>query len=294
MKSLLVTTTMIASAIYLTACSGTNMKFAGSDMSVMKSETPVDVLPTDPTPTPVPVVDPTPTPTPEPTATPTPVPVVVTPTPTPVPATPPPVPATPTPVPATPTPVPATPTPTPVVVVPTPTPVPATPTPVPVAKDDCAEAGLSQKACYLAKIMELGCPLRDSVPAGYKAPSRATILSYMDRCDASAYPYTAPTAAQLDVIQRLINPNDASFRKYIFTGLYYKPPYTDEFKKYFGIEIYNAEYVFCDNYGVPPGSGSILPKEAINNDHYVMDSAYKAANVYAGQISACVYDSKSH
>ncbi len=276
MKSIFAKTTMIACSVYLlSACSDANMRFLQSGSEVLKSADPADgwIPGQGQGPAPAPVVDPTPTPIP--VATPAPV------------ATP-----TPTPVPATPTPVP--PMPTPAVVAPTPVPVPPTPTPAPVAADDCVQAGLSQKACYLMKIMDLGCALRDSVPAGYKAPSRATIISYMNRCDANTYPYTAPTAEQLDVINKLLDPNSDAFRKYIFTGLYYKPPYTDEFKKYFGIELYNAEYVFCDNYGVPPGNGSILPKEAINNDHYVMDKEYKAANVYAGQIQACVYDSKSH
>lgn len=257
MKSVLTKASIIICSIYLfSACTDANMRFAPDTADSFKSgadgwipgEEPVPVI------DPPPFVDPTPVPTPEPT------PIVVVPTPTPV--------VEPTPVPPTPTPVP--------------------PTPTPVAKDDCIENGLSQKACYLAKIMELGCPLRDSVPAGYKAPSREQIINKLDRCDAQAYPYTAPTAAQMDVINRLIDPNSDAFRKYIFTGLYYKPPYTDEFKKYFGVELYNAEYTFCDSYGLPPGSGSILPREAINNDNYVMDKAYKAANVYAGQLNQCV------
>jgi hypothetical protein len=179
-------------------------------------------------------------------------------------------------------------------VIPTPIPTPVA-TPPPVAQDDCVVNGLSQKACYLLKIMELGCPLRDQVPANYQAPSRAQIIANLDRCDASAYPTTTPTAAQLSVIQRLIDPNDANFRNYIFTGFYYKPPFTDDFKKYFGVELYNAEYTFCDNYGLPPGAGSIQPKYTggaypIEN----LDAAYAAANVYAGQLNQCVYESKTH
>lgn len=259
MKSLFARTTMmIFSACLMNACTDANMRFMDGSSEVLKSETPADGW--------IPGQEET-TPGDDGTAVVNPAPVV----------DPPPVVVAPAPIPGAP----------PVVVAPA-------PTPDSIAKDDCVVNGLSQKACYLMKIMELGCPLRDSVPAGYKAPNRAKIISHMQRCDANAYPYTTPTAAQMDVINRLLDPNSDAFRKYIFTGLYYKPPYTDDFKKYFGVELYNAEYVFCDDYGVPPGNGSIVPKEAINNDNYVMDKAYKAANVYAGQLNACVSDSKSH
>ncbi len=200
---------------------------------------------------------------------------------------------------ADPTPIPeSTPESTPVVVVPTPEPAPVVvaptpaPTPVPVVKDDCQEAGLSQKSCYLMKIMALGCPLRDYAPANYVPPTQAQVIANMDQCSESSYPYTEPTSDQVKVIQSLINPNDEAFRKYIFTGLYYKPPFTDEFKKYFGIEIYTAIYTFCYNDGLPTGLGSILPREAYGNDSYVMDKEYRAANVYAGQLNQCVRASK--
>jgi hypothetical protein len=94
------------------------------------------------------------------------------------------------------------------------------------------------------------------------------------------------------VINKLIDPNSSAFRRKLFTGSYYKPPYTDEFKKYFGLEFYNAGFVFCDNNGVPPGAGTVLPREAYGNEYYVIDKAYKAANVYAQEINSCVYESK--
>jgi hypothetical protein len=278
------TITILAALAMMTACTDSKMRFLNEiDAASSKADAGDGVLlppVVDPTPVPPVVVDPPPAPTPAPTpvviATP---PIVVQPTPTPV--------------------VVVTPAPTPVVIAtPAPTPVPpvviATPAPTPVppvVQDDCQQAGISQKACYLMKVMELGCPLRDHVPANYVPPTRAEVIANMHRCDAQAYPYTEPTASQLSVIKRLIDPNDASFRKNIFTNLYYKPEYTEDFKKYFGVEVYNAIYTFCDDYGIPPGAGSIMPKEAVNNDRYVMDKDYKAANVYAAQLSQCVYDS---
>lgn len=162
-------------------------------------------------------------------------------------------------------------------------------------KDVCVANGLSEKACYLMKIMELGCPLRDQVPAGSQNGGRAQLISYLKRCDAKAYPMTTPTTAQWEVIQKLLDPSEASYRKNIFTKLYYKPTATDEFKKFFGIELYNAEYVLCDNYGVPPGAGSIMPKEGVNPESgfYTPNKEYKAANVYAQELQDCIYASKS-
>jgi hypothetical protein len=216
----------------------------------------------------LPQVDPTPAPTA------TPVPVVVIPDPTPVVVAP------------TPVPVVVAPTPVPVVVAPTPAPVVVVPTPAPVvvSPSDCQTAGVSTKACYLAKIMEMGCPLRDHVPANYVAPSGKRILGSLDQCTESAYPTTAATAEEMNVIQALINPNDASFRTTIFTGLYFKPPYTDEFAKYFGIELYNAIYMYCDNYYALPGSGSM---HAGPSDSYKSAQQWVDANKFAGQLKEC-------
>ncbi|RYZ82712.1 MAG: hypothetical protein EOP06_21230 [Proteobacteria bacterium] len=258
------------------------MRFLSDTDALSKSESPIVA----PGPGPfIPPVDPTPAPTPA--ATPAPTPVVVAPTPVVVAPTP-----TPTPVvvapPATPTP-----TPTPVVVAPrpSPTPVVVAPAPTPVPQDSCQQAGISQKACYLMKVMELGCPLRDHTPANYKAPTRAQIIGNMDRCDERAYPTTVMTSSQWTLIQKLIDPNDASFRKLVFTKLYYKPDFTDDFAKYFGVELYNSIYTFCDSYGVPPGEGSILPGKGVNNTDYQMDEDYMNANVYAGQLNQCVTSS---
>lgn len=247
-------TLMIGSLYFLTACSDANMQFMHEYQNISKAEIPIDGE--------IPVVAPVPEPTP----------VVVAPTPQP------------------------TPEPTPIVVAPTPQPPPVvvvpTPQPPPVVVDDCQVAGLSQKACYLMKIMALGCPLRDNTPANYIPPTQAQVIANVDQCNEASYPYTTPTSDQENVIQRLINPNDDAFRKYIFTGLYYKPPFTDDFKKYFGIEIYTAISTFCYNVGLPTGPGSILPREAYTTEGYVMDREYRAANVYAGQLNQCVRASK--
>lgn len=245
---------MLCSVCMLTACSDAGMRFVHETSSASKAD--VD-LPEAP-----PVVDPVVPPKVSPTPIPTPVVVAPTPAPTPVVVVPPPVT-----------------TPPPVVVVPTPV---ATPAPI-VEKDDCKLAGVSEKACYLHKIMFLGCPLRDHHPANYVPPSSANIVSSMDQCNESTYPTTVQTAEMSTVIQALINSKDDSFRKYIFTDLYYKPPYTEEFAKYFGIELYNAIYTFCDHYGVPPGVGSIqYNRTALDKAQWV------ESNKYAGQINSCV------
>ena len=268
--NMLAKTSLILCSVYmLTACTDASMRFVHEVSSASKAES---ELPEPP------VLDPVTPPTVDPTPVPTPVVVVPTPSPTPVVVAPTPV-ATPPPVVVAPTPVP---TPPPVVVVPTPVP---TPPPV-VETDECKLAGSSEKACYLHKIMLMGCPLRDQHPANYVAPSAKAIASSMDQCTEATYPTTVQTAAMSTVIQALINPKDDSFRKYIFTGLYYKPPYTEEFAKYFGIELYNAIYTFCDRYGVPPGAGSIgYNTSALDKAEWVQ------ANKYAGQINSCVMDS---
>lgn len=250
--------TLICSMSLLAACQGANTKFV--PWSADRAESVI------PDPTPVVVTDPTPVPTPAPTPVPTP---VATPAPTPV--------ATPVPTPV------VTPAPTPVVtpapvVTPNPTPVV---TPTPIAQNDCGVAGLSDKACQLLTVMQMGCQYVQGSSA-----SRASILSQLKDCSSSAYPDSSPTASQSTLIQNLSS--SASFSQMLFTGNYYKPPYTDDFKLYFGIEIYNAIYTFCDGNTTIPGT--IYPAGWDGNSS--LPAAYQTASGYAQQLNACVFASE--
>ena len=108
---------------------------------------------------------------------------------------------------------------------------------------------LSEKATQLLKVMELGCKIANkSDPKDYQAPSYADILKYLNQASKSMYPDSAPTARQQQSIVKWMN-NDKKHLERLFGGLWYNPPYSDDFETYFGLEPREARYLFC--YGQP-------------------------------------------
>lgn len=262
----------------------TQFRKVATDNTTFSNPIPSD--PTDPTdPNPVPL--PSPTPDPEPTPTP----------PTPVPA--------PTPEPA-PQPEPA-PTPTP-----QPEPQPEPPKPVQQSgrcADDSstqllscltcevpmtppAPPQFSEKGQNLIDVMSLGCSVPNkSAPKNYVPPTRDELLARLSRLSPTLYPDSTKSQAQAELIQNLLN--NPQFLQKIFSGQWYKPPYSTAFETYFGLSLSEAVYSICyqdPNSTFSPGSTSeIHSKEYIDCMYNVGSGCrektdYIAANKYRNDL----------
>lgn len=287
--------TAILLALPLAGCDS-KLKFSAEVMQKDGNiEIPVEFPPT--TPTPEPAVIPTPTPTPIPVPT-----IIPTPTPTPVPT--------------------IVPTPTPVpIIIPTPTPVPApvyTSTNGVCAPDSSTKLlscmscivppppvqvpPLSVKGSNLLEIMTLGCAVRNgSDPSGYQPPTRAQILAKLNRLSTVLYPDSTMTSGESSTIAGLLSTTSSSLRQRMFGGLWYQPPYSDNFETYFGISIPEARYNLCYNdtqTTFQPSRNVTSEVHSINWYNCSSSSmfcteipSYVQANVYRRQLGNAMYES---
>ncbi len=114
---------------------------------------------------------------------------------------------------------------------------------------------LSEKATQLLKVMELGCAITNkSDPKNYVAPSRAAILKYLNQANTKMYPDSPMTTRQQQNISKWMA-NDKKNLERLFGGLWYNPPYSDDFETYFGLEPREARYMFC--YETPDSTFSV-------------------------------------
>lgn len=114
---------------------------------------------------------------------------------------------------------------------------------------------LSKKAAQLAQIMEKGCTIANkSDPKGYQPPSRDDIMKFLNRGTDKNYPNSVPTARQVFHLNKWLE-NDRDYLSRLFGGLWFHPPYSEDFETYFGVEPKEARYFFC--YGAPAGSFSM-------------------------------------
>jgi hypothetical protein len=128
--------------------------------------------------------------------------------------------------------------------------VPVDPPPPPV---------MSTKAEKLAQIMSMSCQIYNkSYPTPYIAPTPAEIRQQLIACSPALYPETPMTAAQTSLINSLLDPADDRMRKKMFKGLWYQPPYSEQFALYFGLENITAAYGFCMR---QPVTGPLITEE---------------------------------
>lgn len=131
--------------------------------------------------------------------------------------------------------------------------VPVDPPPVPV---------ISTKAQKLARIMEMSCQIYNkSYAKPYVVPTHDQIYEHVLACTAELYPETPVTNAQSSMLTTLLDPSNDSLRQRMFKGIWYQPPYTDDFADYFGLENRDAAYVFCLNQNI---SGPLMTMEYVN------------------------------
>ncbi|MBL7542463.1 MAG: hypothetical protein JNL11_01535 [Bdellovibrionaceae bacterium] len=156
------------------------------------------------------------------------------------------------------------------------------------------EVPLSVKASQLLRVMELGCKIANkSDPVNYTPPTRTQILAYISRATESMYPQSSLTARQKKNLGLWMEGNQDYLGK-LFGGLWYHPPYTDDFETYFGLESKEARYLFC--YGEPASSFSPTMMAPLHSLEYIQcmeqgffneckeRSLYVAANSYRVQL----------
>ena len=162
-----------------------------------------------------------------------------------------------------------------------------------------AEPPMSLKAKQLMNIMAAVCPINRAYYGNkYAATTIADHLAKLNRCSTALYPASTPDAGQNDVVQRLLN-NDTALQNKMFTGLWYKPPYSDYFETYFGLEVGQAIQVFCEQ-SVANISGMLVPSSTAPNPYGPvweypdpMPDMYVKANDYRDGLSACISLSKT-
>lgn len=186
---------------------------------------PVDPPPVDPPPVEPPPVEPPPPVTPPPVLPPPPPPYVP-------PVTPPPV-------------------------LPPPPPPFEPPVTPPPAGDDW---DLSSKAKKLIRIMYQACQEKNrSEPKGYVAPTRAELESRLRACTPEIYPDTVMTPAEVETIGSLLR-GEKHLYKHMFSGLWYRPPYSDQIDTYFGLGVAEAVQILCYK-EIPALTGNLLTYE---------------------------------
>lgn len=159
----------------------------------------------------------------------------------------------------------------------------------------------SVKAAQLAKIMEHGCATRNgSDPPGYRPPSRSELVQLLSRASQDLYPETPTTARQKFHLEKWLE-NDKTYIKKLFGGLFYNPPYSNDFETYFGLELKEARLYFCyhdsQNTFSPYGDSDLYSVEYYQCMHENHSSAckekaeYIAANKYRDQLIYSIYQS---
>ncbi|QDK38284.1 hypothetical protein [Bdellovibrio sp. NC01] len=157
---------------------------------------------------------------------------------------------------------------------------------------------MSLKATQLMNIMATACPINRAYYGNkFAATTIADHLAKLNRCSPTAYPDSAPDAGQNNVVQRLLGGDSALLNK-MFTGLWYKPPYSDYFETYFGLEVGQAIQVFCEQ-SVPNISGILVPSSTAPNPYGPrwesgdpMPDMYVKANDYRDGLAYCIQESK--
>lgn len=155
------------------------------------------------------------------------------------------------------------------------------------------EPPMSLKARQLMKIMTEGCGIYNkSYDRNYIPPAAAAHLAKLNRCSPTAYKDTTPTKPEADLLARLMNDDTALYQR-MFGGLWYQPPYSDHFEKYFGVEVREAVQVFCTQKNAN-FTGNLYPIEWYNSenpDSFKMPKAYVDANKYRTELKSCLHQS---
>ncbi len=139
---------------------------------------------------------------------------------------------------------------------------------------------LSAKAQALVDSMYLACQISNKSDHNDFRPTKEQIIEKLNRGSNALYPETTRTAQMELVIQGLTNVADDSLRKTMFSGLWYKPPYSDAFETYFGLAVQEAKSVFCWN--GDKKTPTITDPVGIKSKEYI-DCLYNSSNPFSCQ-----------
>lgn len=157
----------------------------------------------------------------------------------------------------------------------------------------------SQKGQSLIDVMALGCSIPNkSAPKNYVPPTKAQLISRLNRLSPVFYPDSAMSALQVSTIEGL--KVSQSLQEKMFGGLWYQPPYSDAFETYFGLEVKEAVYQLCyqsTEATFTPDNTSLLQSKAMLDCTYNQgfgckeSPAYIAGNVYRNQLRSGMIES---
>jgi hypothetical protein len=157
-----------------------------------------------------------------------------------------------------------------------------------------APAPPSDKGETLAEIIFSQCQIRNgSDPAGYVPPTKEEIQGRLRNCTGSLYPETPFQETEASTIQELLGPNPW-LREKMFHGIYYKPPYSDDFASYFGIEVGETRHIFCYREGEL--RGDMYPKEWWDSEdrwNYPIPQRWIDANKVRAYLKSCMQPNSS-
>lgn len=107
------------------------------------------------------------------------------------------------------------------------------------------EPDLSEKTKRLMSIMSNACKIKNkSDPSKEMTATPEKLFSYLSSGNQNFYPDTLMTGTQSQLITELQDPHSKMYKK-LFGGLWYQPPYSDDFETYFGISTQEAKSLFC-------------------------------------------------
>lgn len=162
------------------------------------------------------------------------------------------------------------------------------------------ESQFSRKGKSFIDIMAIGCSIPNrSAPAGYVPPTRDELVRRYNRLSPTLYPDSEMSEYQISVIEGL--KSDTELQNYMFSGLWYRPPKSDAFETYFGLEVAEAVYQVCyqhqDSIFTPYNSTLLLSKEYLDctyNNNWTTcqeQQIYNEANVYRNQLRNAMIES---
>lgn len=158
----------------------------------------------------------------------------------------------------------------------------------------------SQKGQSLIDIMSIACSVTNkSAPQNYVPPTKAELIARFNRLSPVFYPDSPMSSLQVLTVEGLkTNPD---LQQKMFGGLWYKPPYSDAFETYFGLEVREAVQYICYQSTMTsftPYNTFPLQSKAFMDCQYQQNPAgcketpaYVAGNLYRDQLRAGMRES---
>jgi ArsR family metal-binding transcriptional regulator len=156
-------------------------------------------------------------------------------------------------------------------------------------KTESFEPDLSEKAKQLMMIMNSACKIKNkSDPQGKPVADSAAIFKYLSQANQTRYPDSLTSASQANLLKELSNEKSSMYKK-LFGGLWYQPPYSDDFETYFGIATQEAKSLFC--FQTEPSSFGLISYLPLQSKAYI-DCLYGSSSFSCNEIPSYVEANK--